>query len=199
MKYFSINELTKSATAKRLGIDNTPTTQVTNNLVALVNGVLDPVREAFGQPIIVTSGYRCKALNKAVGGVATSQHQLGQAADIHTVSDTYKDNKKLWDLICAMVAKGKIDTGQYIWEYGNKNGPDWIHISTRGNHHNQKLFISKKMRDELFWKNQARHYVDKSLELNKRLRQLRNKYYNTLIIGCNVMVWLVMLCIILLF
>ena len=74
MKYFTINELTKSATATSKGIDNTPTKEVVGNLTTLVDKVLDPLREAYGKPIKVNSGYRCPKLNKAVGGSATSQH-----------------------------------------------------------------------------------------------------------------------------
>ena len=73
MKYFTISELTKSATAKRLGINNTPALTERNNLEQLVNKILDPLREAYGAPIIVTSGFRCYLLNRAVGGAASSQ------------------------------------------------------------------------------------------------------------------------------
>ena len=121
MKYFTIDELCKSATAKRLKIDNTPTQQIQQNLVALVDNVLDPLRQAWGQPIIVTSGYRCPDLNKAVGGAPLSQHCLGQAADIHTVSDTPADNKKLYQLI----QKLGLPVDQCINEYGY----NWIHVS----------------------------------------------------------------------
>ena len=69
MKYFTIEELTRSTTARQRGIDNTPSQQVIDNLTALVNNVLDPLRQAWGKPIHVNSGYRCPALNKAVGGV----------------------------------------------------------------------------------------------------------------------------------
>ena len=82
MKYFTIEELTRSTTARQRGIDNTPSQQVIDNLTALVNNVLDPLRQAWGKPIHVNSGYRCPALNKAVGGVPHSQHMLGEAADI---------------------------------------------------------------------------------------------------------------------
>ncbi len=68
MKYFSIRELTKSETAQRHGIDNSANATIRANLTALVEHVLDPLRERWGMPIIVTSGYRCPALNKVVGG-----------------------------------------------------------------------------------------------------------------------------------
>lgn len=129
MKYFTIDELTKSATANRLKIDNTPSKQIQQNLVALVDNVLDPLRQAWGSPIIVSSGYRCQALNKAVGGVANSQHQLGQAADIHTVSDTPADNKKLYQLI----QKLGLPVDQCINEYGY----NWLHVSFSPRHRRQ--------------------------------------------------------------
>lgn len=119
MKYFTINELCKSETASKHKIDNTPSAEIITNLTLLVNNILDPLREAWGRPIIVTSGYRCKALNKIVGGVPTSQHQQGQAADISTGS--IEENKKLFDL----AIKLKLPFDQIIDEYGYK----WVHIS----------------------------------------------------------------------
>ena len=98
MKYFTLTELTKSATATRLKIDNTPTAEAKQNLVNLIDKILDPLREAYGKPIIVTSGYRCPKLNKAVGGSTSSQHMKGMAADIRTTSDLHEDNRKLYDL-----------------------------------------------------------------------------------------------------
>lgn len=126
MRYFTLNELTRSATAKRLGINNSPDAVVARNLTALVEHVLDPLRVAWGAPIIVTSGYRCTALNKAVGGAATSQHTKGEAADIRTVSDNPADNKRLLD--CLLRSGIKFD--QVINEYPDAQGrPDWIHVS----------------------------------------------------------------------
>ena len=82
MKYFSIEELAKSATAERLAIDNTPPRAARQMLTILVEQLLDPIRRRYGAPIIVTSGYRSPALNTAVGGVANSHHIVGCAADI---------------------------------------------------------------------------------------------------------------------
>ena len=82
MKYFNIEELVKSATAERLAIDNTPPRAAQQMLTVLVEQLLDPIRRRYGAPIIVTSGYRCPALNTAVGGVANSHHIVGCAADI---------------------------------------------------------------------------------------------------------------------
>jgi hypothetical protein len=136
MKYFTLNELTRSATAKRLGIDNSPSKEVANSLKALVEKVLDPLREAYGKPIIVTSGYRCPALNKAVGGAASSQHVKGEAVDIRTVSDLPNDNKVLYDLI----VKLGLPFDQLINEFGY----DWIHVSFGARHRRQKLRAVKK-------------------------------------------------------
>ena len=133
MKYFTIEELTKSATASRRGIDNTPDESVKKNLIRLVNNILDPLREAWGAPIIVTSGYRCGRLNKAVGGAAKSQHMYGQAADIRTVSDKPSDNKKLFDLIREL----KLPYDQLIDEY-NYN---WVHVSYSSRNRRQILHI----------------------------------------------------------
>lgn len=121
MKYFTIRELTKSPTATRKGIDNTPSDSGRAWLVRLTENILDPLREAYGKPIIVTSGYRCPELNKAVGGATGSQHMLGQAADIRTKEDTPEENKKLFDLI----VKLKLPFDQLINEYNY----DWVHVS----------------------------------------------------------------------
>ena len=97
MKYFTIAELCKSTTADRLGINNRCKQEHVVNLTALVNNVLDPLREWYGKPIRVNSGYRCPDLNKAVKGSSTSQHMSGQAADIDT--GDRQQNKLLFDYI----------------------------------------------------------------------------------------------------
>lgn len=136
MKYFNYNELTRSATASRLGIDNTPTAKEKANLKAVVDNILDPLREKWGAPIIVTSGFRCEKLNKAVGGATTSQHRLGQAVDIRTVSDKPADNYKLLHLLIDM----GLPYDQLISEYVDDKGrPDWIHVSYGPRHRRQKL------------------------------------------------------------
>lgn len=121
MKYFTYNEMTASATAKRLGIPNVPTWREAENLRLLVENVLDPLREAWGAPIIVTSGYRSKLLNETVGGAANSQHTTGMAADIRTLSDLPQDNERLFDLARRM----DLPFDQLIDEYRY----NWVHIS----------------------------------------------------------------------
>lgn len=88
-KNFSLAELVASDTARRRGIDNTPSFEVVSHLEELCDNLLQPLRDAWGAPISVTSGFRCHKLNQAVGGVATSAHLMGYAADLQ-ISDMKK-------------------------------------------------------------------------------------------------------------
>ena len=136
MTYFTIEELSASDTARRRGIDNTPDAAKRQKLQTLIEQLLDPIRAAWGAPIAVNSGYRSPALNRAVGGVSTSQHLRGEAADISVGSPA--DNKRLFDKITEMQAAGKIAFDQLIDESGYK----WIHISYRaGSNRNQILHL----------------------------------------------------------
>ena len=133
MKFFTLNELIKSDAAKRSKINNTPNKQEENNLIALVENILDPLREAYGKPIIVTSGFRCERLNKLVNGSKTSQHRTGQAVDIRTISDTPEENKKLYDLIIEL----NLPFDQLIDEHNF----DWVHVSFSEKNRKQILKI----------------------------------------------------------
>lgn len=126
MTYFTITELCHSDVAKAKGIDNSPTTEVRANLVALIETLLDPLREAWKSPIKVTSGYRCAALNKAVGGSSTSAHLYGCAADIVPLNgkiaefkafcrDYFGNRRHLYD--------------QVILEDNGKS--EWVHIGLK--------------------------------------------------------------------
>lgn len=142
MKFFSLEEMTKSATAKRLGIDNSPSPEIENNLVRLIETVLDPIRERYGSPIRVSSGYRCKKLNDVVKGSKTSQHMKGEAADLVPIDG---DTRRLFYLIKEMIDNKEISCGQLIWEYGTKKAPQWIHISLETDRkRNQILYIGVK-------------------------------------------------------
>ena len=136
MKYFTIKELTKSTTAIKRHIDNSPSKEIERSLTALVEKVLDPLREAYGKPIIVTSGYRCPRLNAIVGSTPSSQHVKGEAADIKTIEDTPEENKKLFDLI----VKLKLPFDQLI----NEHNYDWVHVSFGARHRRQKLKAVRK-------------------------------------------------------
>lgn len=122
MKYFTIKELTKSSTAEAKGIDNTPTQEVERNLTALVENVLDGVREIYGKPITVNSGYRCPELNKAVGGSATSDHVKGFAADI--TAGSKEENERLFNII-----KHNFHFSQLI----DERNFSWVHVSYNSN------------------------------------------------------------------
>ena len=135
MTYFSISELTHSDKARELHIDNTPFSYtIVDNLTNLIDNLLDPIREAWGKPIHVNSGYRCPALNKAVGGKPTSQHLKGEAADITTGSKA--ENKKLFE----MIKDSGLVYDQLIDEYGFS----WVHISLKKDGKNRKQIIALK-------------------------------------------------------
>ena len=123
MKYFSLDELCASATALREGIDNRPPKCAFHLLHVLVDQLLDPLRKAWGAPIMVTSGYRCPRLNELVGGVTHSHHILGCAADL--IVGNKADHRRLFDLIRQMKDEGRIRFTQLIWEGDGR----WIHIS----------------------------------------------------------------------
>ena len=120
MKYFTVSELTRSATAKSLGIDNTPTPAIRAKLETLITECLDPIRRIYGRPVIVSSGYRCPELNKAVGGSSTSQHMLGEAADLVPAT-----GGSLAGIFRAAVQFGNYD--QLIIEQSGSSR--WVHVS----------------------------------------------------------------------
>ena len=132
---FTIEELVASQAATRLDIDNTPDDKAYSQLCLLALEVLQPLRDAYKKPIKISSGYRCSKLNKAVGGVPTSQHQKGEAADIDNCTT---ENKKIFNLAKKMIEEGKLNVGQLI----DEKGYSWVHISLPdGKHHNQILHL----------------------------------------------------------
>jgi hypothetical protein len=139
-KNFLLEELVFSITANNHGINNTPNAEAKAALKRLAVEVLQPIRDAWGQPIVVTSGYRCPKLNACVGGVKNSQHVLGQAADIKAANPA--DNGKLFACIKRLIESGKIKAGQCIWEYGSRTCPKWVHVSLprAGKKNNQFLY-----------------------------------------------------------
>jgi len=123
-EHLTLAEVTKSQTATRLGIDNTPTIDHMESLRAVAKKVFEPIRNRFGVPIAVTSGYRSKGLNEAIRGSRSSQHCKGQALDID--ADVYGrvTNAEIFHHI-----KDHIDFDQLIWEFGDDKNPDWVHVS----------------------------------------------------------------------
>ena len=134
--HLSLAELTRSQTAKRNGIDNTPTAEHLENFKILAEMVFEPIREHFKTPIFISSGYRSKALNAFIKGSASSQHCKGQAIDIDMDgSNGEVTNRMVFDFI-----KNKLDFDQLIWEFGTDFNPDWVHVSyVKGKNRKQKL------------------------------------------------------------
>jgi len=127
---FSLNELTKSQTAERKGIDNTPSAEHQENLKSLCEMILQPIRDHFGQVVSVSSGYRSPELCTAIGSKITSQHAKGQAADFEIFGVS---NKELADYI-----DQNLDYDQLILEYWkgeDEPNSGWVHCSfnTQGN------------------------------------------------------------------
>ena len=132
MRYFTISELLKSNTALKHKLWNGAPKEAEENLRALVNEVLDPLREAYGKPIRVNSGYRCPRLNNLVGGSPNSQHMRGEAADIQPVDGNEADLEVLAQFL---IASGKFD--QLILY------PTFIHVSYRRFGWNRKQILQK--------------------------------------------------------
>ena len=122
-KSFTLNELTKSQEATRLGIDNTPNEENILNLKLLCENVLQPIRDFYGMPLSVSSGYRSAALCEAIGSSSKSQHTKGQAADFEIFGIANKD-------LADFVVKN-LDYDQCILEFWNENEPNsgWVHCS----------------------------------------------------------------------
>ena len=123
-EFFTLSELTKSSTASRYHIDNTPSADIVRNLQYGVDMVLDPLRRLYGKPIVITSGYRCLELNKKVGGVAHSWHTQGNAADIHVASLTeatkiFSNLQKIPSVDTALFERST--TGQWLHVQWNMN------------------------------------------------------------------------------
>jgi len=122
-KNITYKEAIHSNTAKRLGIDNTPNDQQIANMKVIAEKVFEPLRQWVGGPIKVTSFFRSVETNKAIGGSSRSQHCLGCALDLDDVFG-YKTNAEMFYYI-----KEYIDFDQLIWEFGDDNNPNWIHVS----------------------------------------------------------------------
>ena len=134
-KNFTLDELRDSATAKKLGIINAPGVDEVCALCALVHHVLQPLRDAMREPIKIGSGYRCTRLNKAVGGVGTSQHIKGEAADL-CIDGNIEKGRKWFEWI-----KKHCEFDQLIWEKNPKTGSYWVHVSYRSDGKNRKQTI----------------------------------------------------------
>ena len=141
-KNLTLKEAIKSNTASRLGIENNPEQWEINNLRAVAENVFQPVRDHFGVPIGVSSGYRSKALNKAIGGSKYSQHMIGEALDIDADIYGKVTNAEIFNYI-----KNNLEFDQIIWEFGDDEEPNWVHVSYKEAGHNRKQ-IKRAYRDQ---------------------------------------------------
>tara|TARA_R110002096_G_scaffold327161_1_gene521112 strand:- start:115 stop:576 length:462 start_codon:yes stop_codon:yes gene_type:complete len=122
-RHVSHKEGVRSNTAARKGIENTPSEEQLTKMKLVSEKVFEPLREWVGGPIKINSFFRCYKLNRAIGGSKTSQHMSGQAMDI---DDTFgcKTNAEMFNYV-----KDNLDFDQMIWEFGDDDNPDWVHIS----------------------------------------------------------------------
>lgn len=140
--HFKLSEFLRSETAARRGIDNTPSLEVVSNLQQLCIHVLEPLRAYFNTPIVVSSGYRSPALNKAVGGSTTSQHMTGEAADLRIPSEAIGKEWFEWIM-------DNCKFHQLIWE---KDSPQsihhWIHVSFKQDGVNKQQVIENLIKNQ---------------------------------------------------
>lgn len=135
----SLAEVTKSATAIRKGIANTPTATHLIALKEVSKNIFQPCREHFGKPLAVTSGYRSEALNEAINGSKRSQHSKGEALDLDADVFGGFSNAELFNYI-----KNHLNFDQLIWEFGNNNNPSWVHCSYKTQGNRNEVLIAVK-------------------------------------------------------
>ena len=144
-KNFTLLELTKSNTATRLGISNTPDKEGIHKLRLLATELLQPLRNAVG-PLRVTSGYRSESLNKAIGGSNNSQHTKCEAVDLQFVKRGKMDNMKIFNAII----NHALEFDQCILEFGgataekDSDNPDWIHLSWKVTENRRQILVAYK-------------------------------------------------------
>lgn len=139
-KNFSEVEMRDSWIARNKNIVNLPPEYAKKNLKKLCKNILQPIRDKWGEAVIVNSGYRCKELNALVGGVHTSEHLTGNAADV--MPKKKEDVQKLFDMIKTMVENGEITVGQLILEKSRFSS--WVHVSNPSKNHKNEIFTLKK-------------------------------------------------------
>lgn len=139
-KNLTLQECTKSLTALRRGIENEPEAWERNNLSIIANEVFQKIRDHFGTPIAVSSGYRSKKLNRVLGGSRHSQHIQGRALDLDAHVYGKVTNAQIFNYI-----KEHLDFDQLIWEFGTEDEPDWVHVSyIRGDENRKRCLRAVK-------------------------------------------------------
>ena len=144
----TLKEVSKSLTATRRGIDNEPQGEHLTNLIKLANNVFQPIREHFGKPIFVSSGYRSDKLNKAIGGSATSQHCKGEALDLDNDGRGYPSNADIFWYIY-----DHLDFDQLIFEFGSMENPSWVHVSYKSEGNRKQVLRASKSNGRTIYTN----------------------------------------------
>lgn len=141
-EHISYNEAVRSITARRNGIDNKPGQEQLTRMIMLANNVFERVRKHFKVPIFIHSFFRCPELNSKIGGASKSQHMAmdGAAIDIDGQVLGEVSNKEIFDFIKDHCAFDKL-----IWEFGDDNEPDWVHVSYRDGNNRFQILKAKKI------------------------------------------------------
>ena len=141
-KNLSLSEVTYSQTAIRRDIDNSPTEAHIENLKYVAEKVFQPIREHFGVPIYISSGYRSKDLNEAIGGSPRSFHSHGMALDL----DQDGRNKGVSNADVFYYIKNNLSFTELIWEFGDETNPNWVHVAIAPGRENEKnIKIAQKV------------------------------------------------------
>ena len=146
--HISFKEAIRSNTAKRLNIDNSPNSYQISNMVGTAVKIFEPLREWVGGPVKINSFFRCEKLNRAIGGAKRSQHMEGRAMDL---DDTFghKTNAEMYKFI-----KENLNFDQLIWEFGDDENPDWIHVSYVSDDENRgRCLIAEKIDGKTKYRN----------------------------------------------
>ena len=142
-KNLTLSEATKSHTAIKYGISNKPSGDHLSNLIQIANKIFQPIRDHFNEPIIVSSGYRSKALNDLIGGASGSQHSKGEALDL----DGSVENAYIFEFI-----KNNLEFDQLIWEFGDDENPDWVHVSYKSENNRGEVLSCVKQKGKTIYK-----------------------------------------------
>ena len=142
-KNLTLGEATKSATAIKNGISNKPSGEHLSNLIQIAAKIFQPVRDHFQKPIIVSSGYRSQALNDLIGGASGSQHSKGEALDL----DGSVENFLIFEFI-----KNNLEFDQLIWEFGDDENPDWVHVSYKTENNRGEILQAVRQNGRVIYK-----------------------------------------------
>lgn len=137
--HFTLENFTRSYTSSKFAIDNFPPVEAISNMQCLCQHVLEPLRDWYGQPVLIGSGFRCRELNKRLGGAPDSQHLTGEAADLCIpypflpVDDYARQLRRLYDYVLYHMTFDRL-----IWEQQTSRSIPWLHVSFRRNGENRK-------------------------------------------------------------